>query len=432
MSVAWAPRARMAVKASWPGVSRNVILPCPVSTWYAPMCCVMPPNSCSVTRVFRMVSRSDVFPWSTCPMTVTTGGRSWSWLGSIASSTRSRSSADRMSASKPNRTATAFTLSASSGWLIVAITPMPTSSRMTSPIFLPIRSASSETVTDSGSRRTSRGPASAAGAAAAAAAGFSNSGAAGGAGGAAGAGFSTAAAGATTRSGSAGAGSSRRGLIGTTFPSVAGLGASATFGSGSVGAASRAAGTTGSLGRTGRGRRCRRRPLVDRGRRLRGGRPLDRRRPDGRRLDRTGGNRAGCCHRSGGRRDDVPGGRGLLHLRWCGRGRRLRLGDHRSRRPPSRPPSPWWAPCPSRSRSTPWPPRQPSSPGSSRLSRPRPWPPRSSPVARLHARSRSARTPCGHTRPPGRPAPPEASAAERPRWRSRSSAPCSPCHGDGR
>ena len=25
MSVTWAPRARMAVKASWPGVSRNVI-----------------------------------------------------------------------------------------------------------------------------------------------------------------------------------------------------------------------------------------------------------------------------------------------------------------------------------------------------------------------------------------------------------------------
>ena len=28
MSVAWAPRARMAVNASWPGVSRNVTLPC--------------------------------------------------------------------------------------------------------------------------------------------------------------------------------------------------------------------------------------------------------------------------------------------------------------------------------------------------------------------------------------------------------------------
>ena len=33
MSVAWAPRARMAVNASWPGVSRNVTLPWEVSTW---------------------------------------------------------------------------------------------------------------------------------------------------------------------------------------------------------------------------------------------------------------------------------------------------------------------------------------------------------------------------------------------------------------
>ena len=34
MSVAWAPRARMAVKASWPGVSRKVTVPCAVvSTW---------------------------------------------------------------------------------------------------------------------------------------------------------------------------------------------------------------------------------------------------------------------------------------------------------------------------------------------------------------------------------------------------------------
>ena len=35
--------------ASWPGVSRNVIF-CPwVSTWYAPICCVIPPASVEVT-----------------------------------------------------------------------------------------------------------------------------------------------------------------------------------------------------------------------------------------------------------------------------------------------------------------------------------------------------------------------------------------------
>ncbi|MCY1556001.1 hypothetical protein D9M68_927080 [compost metagenome] len=33
MSVAWAPRARMAVNASWPGVSRKVILLPFFSTW---------------------------------------------------------------------------------------------------------------------------------------------------------------------------------------------------------------------------------------------------------------------------------------------------------------------------------------------------------------------------------------------------------------
>ncbi len=50
MSVTFAPRARMAVNASWPGVSRNVILRPSTSTWYAPMCCVMPPASVATTR----------------------------------------------------------------------------------------------------------------------------------------------------------------------------------------------------------------------------------------------------------------------------------------------------------------------------------------------------------------------------------------------
>ncbi|MCY1294188.1 hypothetical protein D9M68_587700 [compost metagenome] len=33
MSVAWAPRARIAVNAAWPGVSRKVTMPRSVSTW---------------------------------------------------------------------------------------------------------------------------------------------------------------------------------------------------------------------------------------------------------------------------------------------------------------------------------------------------------------------------------------------------------------
>ncbi len=48
------------------------------------MCCVMPPNSCSVTLVRRMASRSVVLPWSTCPITVITGGLGTSLRGMLA------------------------------------------------------------------------------------------------------------------------------------------------------------------------------------------------------------------------------------------------------------------------------------------------------------------------------------------------------------
>ena len=75
MSVTFAPRARMAVNASWPGVSRNVIFRPSTSTWYAPMCCVMPPASVATTCALRIASSSVVLPWSTWPMIVTTGGR---------------------------------------------------------------------------------------------------------------------------------------------------------------------------------------------------------------------------------------------------------------------------------------------------------------------------------------------------------------------
>ena len=64
-SVALAPRARMAVNASWPGVSMKVIcLPSCVTT-DAPMCWVMPPASVAATPVSRIASSSDVLPWST-------------------------------------------------------------------------------------------------------------------------------------------------------------------------------------------------------------------------------------------------------------------------------------------------------------------------------------------------------------------------------
>ncbi len=72
-SVILAPLALMAVNASWPGVSIKVTFLSWTETLYAPICWVMPPASPSTTFVLRIVSSSVVLPWSTWPMTVTTG-----------------------------------------------------------------------------------------------------------------------------------------------------------------------------------------------------------------------------------------------------------------------------------------------------------------------------------------------------------------------
>ena len=53
------------------------------------MCCVMPPNSPATTSVSRIASSSLVLPWSTWPMTVTTGGRGTSADSSTSSSSSS-------------------------------------------------------------------------------------------------------------------------------------------------------------------------------------------------------------------------------------------------------------------------------------------------------------------------------------------------------
>ena len=75
ISVTLAPRARIEVNASWPGVSTKVIGRPLDSTWYAPMCWVMPPLSESTTLDLRIRSSSEVLPWSTWPKIVMTGGR---------------------------------------------------------------------------------------------------------------------------------------------------------------------------------------------------------------------------------------------------------------------------------------------------------------------------------------------------------------------
>lgn len=82
ISVQLAPRARIELNAAWPGVSKNVTFsPFSRVTVNAPMCCVMPPASPSATDAPRNVSNSVVLPWSTCPITVTTGGRGSQFSG---------------------------------------------------------------------------------------------------------------------------------------------------------------------------------------------------------------------------------------------------------------------------------------------------------------------------------------------------------------
>src|SRR5437773_2318648 len=120
------------------------------------MCCVMPPNSFSATFDLRMASRSDVLPWSTWPMTVTTGGRS-TWVPvSASSSSRTSPSTERISTSKPNLSATSLASVGSSRSLTIRMTPSSSRPLMTSPDLRRIFSASSATVTDSGTRMSSR------------------------------------------------------------------------------------------------------------------------------------------------------------------------------------------------------------------------------------------------------------------------------------
>src|SRR5579875_3656905 len=150
-SVTLAPRARIAVNASWPGVSIKVILRSFFSTVYAPMRCVMPPASPAATLAWRILSSKEVLPWSTWPSTVTTGGRAVISSGRSSScSTTTSSPASLTSASKPNFFATAMAVSLGMFWLIVAIVPILMSSLMTSRGGTIIDVASSCTVRTSG------------------------------------------------------------------------------------------------------------------------------------------------------------------------------------------------------------------------------------------------------------------------------------------
>ena len=147
MSVTCAPRARIAVNASWPGVSMNVTGVPLCTTWYAPICCVMPSASLATTFVRRMVSSSVVLPWSTWPSTVTTAGRvSRSADSSSATAPPAAlTGSSTFRAAYPNTRATPAAVSKSTIWLMLANTPPRISCLMTCTGSTRIRSASTPT-----------------------------------------------------------------------------------------------------------------------------------------------------------------------------------------------------------------------------------------------------------------------------------------------
>ena len=116
------------------------------------MCWVMPPASPAATLVERMASSSEVLPWSTWPMTVTTGARGAACAGSSAASNRPSST----SASATRRTvwpissAISCAVSASITSLICTIWPCCISRRITSTARSDMRLARSEMVIASG------------------------------------------------------------------------------------------------------------------------------------------------------------------------------------------------------------------------------------------------------------------------------------------
>ena len=153
ISVIWAPLALIAVNASCPGVSKNVISLSFTFTLYAPICCVIPPASPSITFVFLTASNNDVFPWSTCPITTTTGGRV------TKSSSLSSDSSNKISSSvivsflftfTPNSSAINDAVSKSISLFIVAITPYPSNFFITSAVVFFNSAAKSFTVMFSG------------------------------------------------------------------------------------------------------------------------------------------------------------------------------------------------------------------------------------------------------------------------------------------
>ena len=151
MSVTRAPRARICVKASWPGVSMNVTTrsfsPAFTGTWKALVAWVMPPASPDATLVLRMRSSRLVLPWSTWPRMVTTGGRDFSSTRVRAEKRSSMISAADFASSTTSSMSYSIMISTARSvsmvLLIVAIWPASISFLRISPALTPLFSESS-------------------------------------------------------------------------------------------------------------------------------------------------------------------------------------------------------------------------------------------------------------------------------------------------
>ena len=116
------------------------------------MCWVMPPASPLTTLVLRMASSSEVLPWSTWPMMVTTGGRGsrYSSASVWPMKPSSTSASDTRLGVWPNSVTISSAVSASITSLILCISPCAISSLMTSTDRSVMRLASSWMVITSG------------------------------------------------------------------------------------------------------------------------------------------------------------------------------------------------------------------------------------------------------------------------------------------
>ena len=112
------------------------------------MCWVIPPASPAATSVSRIASSSEVLPWSTWPMIVTTGGRSArSSSASVkVGASGSSSAAVTISSLRSYSSAIALIESSVRVWVRVAISPIVISFLITSAGASPSDSATSRTV----------------------------------------------------------------------------------------------------------------------------------------------------------------------------------------------------------------------------------------------------------------------------------------------